>query len=131
MDNNLNEKINEIRQQADIVDIVSRHINVVKKGKNHFAICPFHNDTNPSLSISKLISSPTSLELINLTIPPLINVGSTPSTSKIISFFWRTELLILPSSIESTWTIPEPIETNKINENNIVIKCEELNDYIS
>ena len=28
MDNNLNEKINEIRQQADIVDIVSRHINV-------------------------------------------------------------------------------------------------------
>lgn len=53
MDNNLNEKINEIRQQADIVDIVSRHINVVRKGKNHFAICPFHNDTNPSLSISK------------------------------------------------------------------------------
>ena len=53
MDNNLTEKINEIRQQADIVDIVSRHINVVRKGKNHFAICPFHNDTNPSLSISK------------------------------------------------------------------------------
>ena len=53
MDNSLNEKINEIRQQADIVDIVSRHINVVRKGKNHFAICPFHNDTNPSLSISK------------------------------------------------------------------------------
>lgn len=53
MDNNLTEKINEIRQQADIVDIISRHINVVRKGKNHFAICPFHNDTNPSLSISK------------------------------------------------------------------------------
>lgn len=53
MDNNLTEKINEIRQQADIVDIVSRHINVVKKGRNFFAICPFHNDTNPSLSISK------------------------------------------------------------------------------
>ena len=53
MDNNLNEKINEIRQNSDIVDIVSRHINVVKKGRNYFAICPFHNDTNPSLSISK------------------------------------------------------------------------------
>ncbi|MBQ8206296.1 MAG: DNA primase [Bacilli bacterium] len=53
MDNNLTEKINEIRQQADIVDIVSRHIIVVKKGRNFFAICPFHNDTNPSLSISK------------------------------------------------------------------------------
>lgn len=53
MDNNLNEKINAIRQEADIVDIVSRHISVSKKGKNYFAICPFHNDTNPSLSISK------------------------------------------------------------------------------
>ena len=53
MDNNLTEKINTIRQEADIVDIVSRHISVVKKGKNHFAVCPFHNDTNPSLSISK------------------------------------------------------------------------------
>ena len=53
MDNSLTEKINTIRQEADIVDIISRHISVVKKGKNHFAICPFHNDTNPSLSISK------------------------------------------------------------------------------
>ena len=53
MDNKLTEKINTIRQEADIVDIISRHISVVKKGKNHFAICPFHNDTNPSLSISK------------------------------------------------------------------------------
>ena len=53
MDNNLNEKINQIRQEADIVDIVSRHISVSKKGKNYFAVCPFHNDTNPSLSISK------------------------------------------------------------------------------
>ena len=53
MDNSINEKINEIRQQSDIVDVVSRHINVVKKGRNYFAICPFHNDTNPSLSISR------------------------------------------------------------------------------
>lgn len=53
MDNNTIEKINEIRQQADIVDIISRHISVTRKGKNFFAICPFHNDTNPSMSISK------------------------------------------------------------------------------
>ena len=53
MDNNTIEKINEIRQHADIVDIISRHISVTRKGKNFFAICPFHNDTNPSMSISK------------------------------------------------------------------------------
>ena len=38
MDNNTIEKINEIRQQADIVDIISRHISVTRKGKNFFAI---------------------------------------------------------------------------------------------
>ena len=54
MDNEqLNQKINEIRQKADIVDVVSRHINVIRKGRSYVAICPFHNDTNPSLSISK------------------------------------------------------------------------------
>ena len=47
------EKINEIRNSVDIVDVISRYLNVVKKGKNYFAICPFHNDTNPSLSISR------------------------------------------------------------------------------
>ena len=52
MDNSINEKINEIRQQSDIVDVVSRHINVVKKGRNYFAICPFHNDSNPSMMVS-------------------------------------------------------------------------------
>lgn len=47
------DKINEIRNSVDIVDVISRYLNVVKKGKNYFAICPFHNDTNPSLSISR------------------------------------------------------------------------------
>ena len=47
------EKINEIRKSVDIVDVISRYLNVVKKGRNYFAICPFHNDTNPSLSISR------------------------------------------------------------------------------
>ena len=54
MDNDkLNQQINDIRQHADIVDIISRHINVIRKGRSYVAICPFHNDTNPSLSISK------------------------------------------------------------------------------
>ena len=46
-------KITEVVNSVDIVDVMSRYLNVVKKGKNYFAICPFHNDTNPSLSISR------------------------------------------------------------------------------
>lgn len=42
----------EILEKADIVKIISSYLKVTKKGKNYVAICPFHDDTNPSLSIS-------------------------------------------------------------------------------
>lgn len=41
-----------IRNRADIVDILSRYITLNKKGKSYTAICPFHDDHDPSLSIS-------------------------------------------------------------------------------
>ena len=44
--------INDALAHADIVKIISSYINVTKKGRNYWAICPFHDDTNPSLSIS-------------------------------------------------------------------------------
>ena len=43
--------IKAIRQQADIVDVMSRYITLEKKGKDYKAICPFHDDHDPSLSI--------------------------------------------------------------------------------
>lgn len=47
------ELIDAVLQAADIVTVVSSYINVEKHGRSYKAICPFHNDTNPSLSISK------------------------------------------------------------------------------
>lgn len=46
------ELIDEISKQADIVKVISSYINVIKKGKNFVALCPFHDDSNPSLQIS-------------------------------------------------------------------------------
>lgn len=46
------EKINEIRQSVDIVDVISAYLPLVKKGRNYLAVCPFHDDSNPSMSIS-------------------------------------------------------------------------------
>ena len=46
------EKISEIRRSVNIVDIISEYIPVEKKGRNYFAVCPFHDDHNPSMSIS-------------------------------------------------------------------------------
>ena len=45
--------INEIRRKVDIVDVISSYLPLTEKGKNHFGICPFHDDTNPSMSVSR------------------------------------------------------------------------------
>ena len=50
MDNNL---ANIIRSKVDIVDIIGERIPLIKKGKNFFCVCPFHDDTNPSMSVSR------------------------------------------------------------------------------
>ena len=42
----------EIQRKANIVDVIADYLPIEKKGKNYFAICPFHDDHNPSLSIS-------------------------------------------------------------------------------
>lgn len=46
------EKINEIRQSVDIVDVIGNYLSLERKGRNYVALCPFHNDTRPSMSIS-------------------------------------------------------------------------------
>ena len=46
------DKINEIRTSVDIVDVVAKYIPLTKKGKNYFGVCPFHEDSDPSLSVS-------------------------------------------------------------------------------
>jgi len=46
------EVIEAVKKHADIVNIISSYLPVEKKGKDYKAVCPFHDDTNPSLSIS-------------------------------------------------------------------------------
>ena len=48
-----NELANTIRSKVDIVDIIGERIPLVAKGKNFFGVCPFHDDTNPSMSVSR------------------------------------------------------------------------------
>ena len=44
---------NEIREKIDIVDLIGEYVPLVQKGRNFFGVCPFHNDTNPSMSVSR------------------------------------------------------------------------------
>ena len=46
------DKINEIRNSADIVNIIADYIPLKSEGKNYFGVCPFHDDHSPSMSVS-------------------------------------------------------------------------------
>lgn len=45
--------INDIRKNIDIVDVISKYVPLVARGKNYFGVCPFHDDHSPSMSVSK------------------------------------------------------------------------------
>ena len=45
--------IQDIRSKADIVEVVQHYLPLIKKGKNYVAVCPFHDDHDPSMSISQ------------------------------------------------------------------------------
>ena len=45
--------IEAVLRSSDIVSVTSSFLTVEKKGRNYVALCPFHDDKNPSLSISK------------------------------------------------------------------------------
>ena len=54
MNNNIynNNLRKEIVSKADIVSIIGSYVNLEKKGANYIGLCPFHDDKNPSMSVS-------------------------------------------------------------------------------
>ena len=50
--NSFDEVISLIKDRLDIVDVVSQYVVLKKTGANYWGICPFHNDTKPSMSVS-------------------------------------------------------------------------------
>ncbi|TYB30333.1 MAG: DNA primase [Candidatus Mcinerneyibacterium aminivorans] len=48
-----NDVVQQIMDRINIVDFINRYVDVKKVGKNYMAVCPFHDDKGPSLSISE------------------------------------------------------------------------------
>ncbi|RHW38563.1 DNA primase [Lysinibacillus yapensis] len=47
------EMIEQIRSQSDIVDVISDYMQLTKRGRNWFGLCPFHGENTPSFSVSQ------------------------------------------------------------------------------
>lgn len=53
MTNNISyDEIVSIQRKTNIVDIIRDYVPLTQKGKNFFGVCPFHDDHNPSMSVS-------------------------------------------------------------------------------
>jgi DNA primase len=50
VDNNL---IDQIRRSNDIVDVIGSYITLKKAGASYRGLCPFHNDSHPSMNVSQ------------------------------------------------------------------------------
>ncbi|MDP6568421.1 MAG: CHC2 zinc finger domain-containing protein, partial [Candidatus Marinimicrobia bacterium] len=46
------ETIDQIRDTADILDIVSDYVDLKRRGRNFFGLCPFHAEKTPSFSVA-------------------------------------------------------------------------------
>jgi DNA primase len=49
-----NSTIYQVQQANDIVDVISEHLNLVKKGREMVGLCPFHDDHRPSLYVNDI-----------------------------------------------------------------------------
>ena len=47
------DKIEEIRETNNIVDIISDYVQLRKRGKNYIGLCPFHTEKTPSFTVSE------------------------------------------------------------------------------
>ncbi len=46
-------KIDEVRQRASIIEVVSDFVSLKKTGKNHLGLCPFHSERTPSFTVNE------------------------------------------------------------------------------
>lgn len=46
------DRIEEIRNRVNIVDLVSEYVTLKKAGRNHIGLCPFHREKTPSFTVN-------------------------------------------------------------------------------
>ena len=45
--------LDELRQRAPLVEIIGRRVNLIRRGREHVALCPFHKEKTPSFTVNE------------------------------------------------------------------------------
>lgn len=46
------EKIEEVREKNDILDVIGQYVHLERRGSTYFGLCPFHSEKTPSFSVT-------------------------------------------------------------------------------
>ncbi len=98
------ETIEEVRTKTDIVDLIGEYIQLTKRGKNWFGLCPFHGESTPSFSVSedKQLFHCFGCGASGNAITFIMDIENSPFTETIIKLAERTGVEIdVPSGEES------------------------------
>ena len=58
--------LDELRSRIRISEVVGRKLKLIKRGREFLALCPFHNDSKPSLSVVDEKTSITVLHAVHM-----------------------------------------------------------------
>jgi len=80
------EVIQKVKEQSDIVDVISDTIRLKKTGRNYLGVCPFHHEKTPSFTVSR-----------DKQIYKCFGCGE---AGNVISFVMKTRNLTFPESVK-------------------------------
>ncbi|HVB83047.1 MAG TPA: DNA primase [Candidatus Binataceae bacterium] len=81
------DKLEEIRTRADIVEVIGAHVRLKRAGRNFVGLCPFHNEKTPSFSVNQERG--------------FFHCFGCGAGGSVFNFVMRTEGLSFPEAIES------------------------------
>lgn len=78
--------LDELRMRVPLADVVGRRVKLVKKGREHSGLCPFHNEKTPSFTVNEDKG--------------FFHCFGCGAHGDVIGFVMRTENLPFPEAIE-------------------------------
>ncbi len=111
------EIIESVRSNTDIVDLIGEYVQLTKRGRNWFGLCPFHGENSPSFSVSedKQIFHCFGCGASGNAITFVMDIENTPFTDAVIKLADRTGIEI-DDSISQIAQTPKNHEHKKLLE---------------
>ncbi|HBG45785.1 MAG TPA: DNA primase [Deltaproteobacteria bacterium] len=81
------DKIEEVRERASIVQVISDYMPLTKRGHNHVGLCPFHSEKSPSFTVSEQ--------------KKIFYCFGCNATGNVITFIMKKEGLTFPEAVRS------------------------------